>query len=61
MQPVRGWGWDISFLAETKMRRGIVIVFRHIKAATKRKAVCSLYLLGTEPEKIGLRLSKGGC
>lgn len=40
MQPVRDWGWDFSCLAERKMRRGIIIVFRYVKAAMKRRAMC---------------------
>lgn len=55
---MRGWGKDFGCLAERKMRRGIIIVFRYVKAAIKRKAACSPYILWVEPEKMGLRLKK---
>ena len=60
MQPVRDWWRDFSCLAERKLRRGMIIVFKYVKAATKRKGMCFPCLLCAEPEKMSLKLSKGG-
>lgn len=37
----------------------MIIIFKWVKAATKRKGMCFPCLLWTEPEKKGLNLSKG--
>lgn len=58
MQAVRDWGWDFSCLAERKMRKGIIVVFRYVKAAEEKGGVFFPYLLWKEPEKTGLRLNK---
>lgn len=49
-------GRDFSCLAERKMRKGITVVFRYVRAAIK--PACSSYILWVEPEQMGLRLKK---
>lgn len=48
---MRGWGRDFSCLAERK-RSGSIIVFIYVKAAVKRKAASSPYILWVESERM---------
>lgn len=44
-------GKGFQLFSREKLKRGIIIVFRYVKATIKRKAVCSLYILQAEAEK----------